>query len=162
MKIRFEMTAAETTTIKSIIAMIDGDTIDLAKSKIEETLSDNHSEIAELKADGSMNYELSVSEFATISISNWLMGIFTSCKSLILGAIDTYKNIAKMFAVKSLKIDGKEVEAENRYHKVTTTVRVQDMDIHVSHFVKDGSDDEAEQKKLAEMVINKFSEKTAE
>lgn len=160
MKIRFEMTAAETTTIKSIIAMTDDNTAKSVKFKLQEILSDNHSEITETKEDGSVNYELSVSEMATISIANWALSIYTSCKSLVMGVVDTYKNIAKMFNIKSFKIDGNEVE--NRCHKITTTVHIHDMDIRVSSFVKDGSDDEAEQKKLAEMVIDKFSEKTAE
>ena len=150
MKIRIEMTAAEMMSIGSICNIFEDEPIITHKNKLTEEYSEHTTDRSKWNEDGSYEYEFEASELFSICVINWLRDIIGQTKSLILGAVDTYKNLTKMMGLKKLIIDGKEIN--NVCKKVRTKVCVEDMNITVVTHPQQTVSDKEEQRRVTEKV----------
>jgi len=137
MKVRIEMSSSEMMAIKSFATLFDDISMETKKRKIEEFTNHTKQTIIE-NADGSYEMEFSASDLLTITITNWMRDVVSQCKGLILGAIDTYKNIVAMMGIKKLIVDGDEVTMTKKI-KIDTCVEnvhitaVQHVDVNMDN-----------------------------
>lgn len=150
MKIRIEMTAAEMMSIGSVCNLFADEPITTHKNKLTEEFSEHTTDRSKWNDDGSYEYEFEASELFAVCTINWLRDIVSQCKALIMGAIDTYKNISKMMGLKKLVIDGEQIN--NICKKVKTKVCVEDMNMVITTHPLQSISDEDEKKRVTEKV----------
>lgn len=150
MKIRIEMTAAEMMSVGSVCNLFADEPINIHKNKLTEEYSEHTTDRSKWNEDGSYEYEFEASELFSICAINWMRDIIGQTKSLILGAVDTYKNLSKMMGLKKLVIDGKSID--NICKKVQTKMCVDDMNIRVITHPLQTVSDEEEKKRVTEKV----------
>lgn len=159
MKIRIEMTAAEMMTAQSIRNLFDDEPTTRTYNIVEE-FTEHTTERTSYNKDGSYTYDLEISEVFTICVTNWARDIIGQTKSLILGAIDTYKNLTKMMGLRKLTIDGKEVE--NVCKKVQTKMCIDDMNIRVITHPDQKVSDQDEQQRVTEKITAALKKEVTE
>lgn len=150
MKIRIEMTAAEMMSVGSICNIFADEPIVTNKKRLTEEFSEHTTDRSKWNEDGSYEYEFEASEIFSICVINWLRDIIGQTKSLILGAVDTYKNLSKMMGLKKLVIDGEQIN--NVCKKVRTKVCVEDMNMVITTHPHQDVSDEDEKRRVTEKV----------
>lgn len=149
MKIRIEMTAAEMMSVGSICNIFADEPV-TNKKRLTEEFSEHTTDRSKWNEDGSYEYEFEASEIFSICVINWLRDIIGQTKSLILGAVDTYKNLSKMMGLKKLVIDGEQIN--NVCKKVRTKVCVEDMNMVITTHPHQDVSDEDEKRRVTEKV----------
>lgn len=149
MKIRIKMTAAEMMSVGSICNIFADEPV-TNKKRLTEEFSEHTTDRSKWNEDGSYEYEFEASEIFSICVINWLRDIIGQTKSLILGAVDTYKNLSKMMGLKKLVIDGEQIN--NVCKKVRTKVCVEDMNMVITTHPHQDVSDEDEKRRVTEKV----------
>lgn len=160
MKIRIEMSKSEMISVKSILSVFENDeSFEICKKKVVKEVTDHTSEEVSFNEDGSFSIELNASEMFSVCVINWMRDILSQTKSLIFGAVHTYKNITSMLGVSKLSINGEDVQSSK---KVSARTRVDGMTIRASRFVPKDADEKVVRQEIISDILKKFNEKTTE
>ena len=150
MKIYIKFTKSEQLAINTLDSIFKSDG-EKCKGKIIKHFDKHITHTITNTEDGGSDILFECTEEIFCVVVNWVSNIAAQCKGLILGAIDTYKNIAKMCGIPHLEIDG---EKHNLCHPVKITESREDVTVTAVRYIPYENDEETAKKCLAMRVGN--------